>query len=86
MFGHWDETFAGDQGLTAEPVPAARAEERKKNAAHGRRTARIDGAESGEDLKFFDGSKVPVQTITSLNADLQGVPEYQYEVIARRHE
>ena len=42
------------------------------------------GAESGEELKFFDESKVPVQTITLMHADLQGVPADQYEVIGEK--
>jgi transposase len=42
---HLGETF---------PVPAAPIEERKPIAAHTRRTAQYDGAESGEELPFFD--------------------------------
>jgi transposase len=72
---HLGETFA---------VPAATGEEHKRIAAHTRRTARTDGAESGEDLKFFDESNVPVQTITLLHAVLQGVPEDQYEIIGEK--
>jgi transposase len=72
---HLGETF---------PIPATPAEEHKRIAAHARRSARTDGAESGEDLKFFDESKVPVQTITLLHADLQGVPADQYEIIGEK--
>ncbi|HTV98311.1 MAG TPA: IS66 family transposase [Steroidobacteraceae bacterium] len=90
VFGQKSERFAPEADLSqmhlgeAFPVPATPLEEHKKIAAHTRRTARTDGAESGEDLKFFDESKVPVQTITLLHADLQGVPEDQYEVISEK--
>ena len=53
-------------------------------AAHTRRAARSDSAERGEELKFFDESKVPVQTLTLLHADLQGVPADQYEIIGEK--
>ena len=41
-------------------MPEAPVEERKPIAAHTRRIAQRDGAESGEELPFFDESKVPV--------------------------
>src|SRR6202030_3812428 len=42
---HLGETF---------PVPAERVEQHKSIPAHTRRTVQRDGAESGEELKFFD--------------------------------
>jgi transposase len=72
---HLGETF---------PVPAAAAEDRKTVSAHTRRNTRTDAAERGEELKFFDESKVPVQTITLLHADLEGVPADQYEIISEK--
>jgi transposase len=90
IFGQKSERFAPEADPSQMhlgetfPVPAVPVEERKKIAAHTRRTARTDGAESGEDLKFFDESKVPVQTITLLHADLQGVPEDLYEIIGEK--
>ena len=60
------------------------AEAPKTIAAHTRRSAQQDSAERGEELKFFDESKVPVRTITLLHADLQGVPTDQYEVIGEK--
>jgi hypothetical protein len=66
------------------PVPAAPVEERMPSAAHGRRTARHDGAEIGEELPFFDESKVPVQTLTLVHADVEGLSPDQYEVIGEK--
>jgi hypothetical protein len=53
-------------------------------AAHTRRTAQHDGAESGEELPFFDESKVPVQTITLVHTDVEGLSFDQYEVIGEK--
>jgi transposase len=72
---HLSETF---------PVPAAPIEERKPIAAHTRRNAQHDGDEIGEELPFFDESKVPVQTLTLVHADVQGVSPDQYEVIGEK--
>src|SRR5258708_1705746 len=90
FFGQKSERFAPEPdpnqlqlGQTF-PVPVALAEERKTIAAHTRRTARQDGTESGAELKFFDESKVPVQIITLLHADLKGVPADQYEVTGEK--
>jgi len=66
------------------PVPADAAEERKTISAHTRRVTSKDGAESGEELKFFDESKVPVQTIVLVHADVEGLPPEQYEVIGEK--
>ena len=53
-------------------------------AAHTRRTAQHDGAERGEELPFFDESKVPVQTLTLVHADVEGLSPDQYEVIGEK--
>jgi transposase len=90
FFGQKSERFAPEPdpnqlqlGQTF-PATTAPAEEHKTISAHTRRTARQDSAEGGEELKFFDESKVPVQTITLLHADLQGVPADQYEIISEK--
>jgi transposase len=72
---HLGETFS---------VPTAAVDERKPIAAHTRRTAQHAGAESGEELPFFDESKVPVQTITLVHADVEGLTPEQYEVIGEK--
>ena len=90
MFGQKSERFAPEpdppQMHLGEgfPVPAAPVEERKTIAAHTRRIARHDGAESGEELPFFDESKVPVQTIMLMHADVEGLSPDQYEVIGEK--
>lgn len=66
------------------PVPAQLLEKIKSIPAHTRRVAQTDGAESGEELKFFDESKVPVQTIVLVHADVQGLSPDQYEVIGEK--
>jgi transposase len=72
---HLGETF---------PVPTPQAEERKIIAAHSRRVRQEDGAESGEELKFFDEVRVPVQTITLVHEDVKGLSPDQYEVIGEK--
>ena len=72
---HLGETF---------PVPTTAVDERKPIAAHTRRTAQHDGTESGVELPFFDESKVPVQTITLVHADIEGLAPDQYEVIGEK--
>jgi transposase len=90
IFGKKSERFAPEPDPSqmhlgesfASPTPSL--EERKVIPAHTRRVSKTDGAESGEELKFFDESKVPVQTIILMHADLEGVPADQYEVIAEK--
>lgn len=66
------------------PVPAAAPEKLKPVAGHTRRVAKHDGAENGEELPFFDESKVPVQTMTLIPEDVKGLPADQYEVIGEK--
>jgi len=90
IFGQKSERFAPEPDPSQMhlgetfPVPALSVEERKHIPAHTRRSARQDGAESGADLKFFDESKVPVQTITLVHADVEGLSPDQYEVIGEK--
>jgi transposase len=90
IFGQKSERFAPEPDPSQMhlgetfPVPAPTVEERKHIPAHTRRTAQQDGAESGEELKFFDESKVPVQTITLVHADVEGLSSDQYEIIGEK--
>jgi len=90
IFGSKSERFAAEPDPTqlhlgeVFQVPAPAAAERKHIPAHTRRVTRTDGAESGEELKFFDESKVPVQTITLVHADVEGLSPDQYEVIGEK--
>ena len=72
---HLGETF---------PVPTTPIEERKIIPTHTRRVRQDDGAESGEELKFFDESRVPVQTIILVHEDVKGLSPEQYEVIGEK--
>lgn len=65
-------------------VPAQPLEQRKAIAAHTRRVTTTDGADSGEELQFFDESKVPIQTIVLVHADVEGLSVDQYEVIGEK--
>lgn len=90
IFGQKSERFAPEADPSqmhlgeSFPVPAAPVEEHKPIAAHTRRTAQHDGAQSGEELPFFDESKVPLQTLTLLHADVKGLSPDQYEVIGEK--
>jgi transposase len=90
IFGQKSERFAPEADPSQMhlgetfPVPAKPIEERKRVAAHTRCTAQHDGAESGEELPFFDESKVPVQTLTLVHADAQGLSPDQYEIIGEK--
>jgi transposase len=64
-------------------VPPSPTEERKTIAAHTRRAGPRETA-TGEELKFFDESKVPVQTIVLVHADLEGLSPDEYEVIGEK--
>ena len=90
IFGQKSERFAPEAdpnqlhlGETF-PVPEAPVEERKPIAAHSRRSAQRDGAENGEELPFFDESKVPVRTITLYPAEVQGLAQDQFRIIGEK--
>jgi transposase len=90
IFGQKSERFAPEPDPTqlhlgqVFPVPAQPLEKLKSIPAHTRRVTPKDGAESGEELTFFDESKVPVQTITLVHADVKGLSPDQYEVIGEK--
>ncbi len=90
IFGKKSERFAPEPDPAqlhlgeVLPVPSQPVEEHKRIPAHTRRVTQKDGAESSEELKFFDESKVPVQTIVLMHADLKGLASDQYEVIGEK--
>ena len=90
IFGQKSERFAPEPDPSQMhlgevlPVPAPPVEERQSIAAHTRRVTQTDGAERAEELKFFDESKVPVQTIVLVHADVEGLSPDQYEVIGEK--
>jgi transposase len=90
LFGQKSERFAPEPDPSQMhlgevfPVPAQPIEKNQSIPAHTRRITQTDGAESGEELKFFDESKVPVQTIILMHADVEGLSPEQYEVIGEK--
>ena len=94
IFGPKSERFVPDAGsaqlsldesLAGASAESAPAEPKKLIAPHTRRAAkRQANAESGEELPFFDESKVPVQTIVLVPESVQGLSEEQYEVIGEK--
>lgn len=90
IFGQKSERFAPEPppqqmylGEVAAP-PEAPAVPQRTIAAHTRRAALKDGADTGEALPFFDESKVPIQTIVLMHADLEGLSPEEYEIIGEK--
>ena len=65
-------------------LPAATSMPVKSIAAHTRRANTKDAADTGEALPFFDESRVPVQTIVLVHADVEGLSPDQYEIIGEK--
>jgi len=90
IFGQKSERFAPEpppQQMYLGEVPALPETEpqtKRTIAAHTRRVATKDGADPGEALPFFDESKVPIQTIVLMHADLEGVAPEDYEIIGEK--
>ena len=89
IFGHKSERFIaeaapGQMYLGEMPVPEIKSEKRRSVPAHTRRVATQDGADTGESLKFFDESCVPVRSIRLDNPDTAGKNPDQYEIIGEK--
>ena len=96
VFGSKSERFIAEPNPAqlhlgeALPVPdanaAASAEHEQTIAAHTRRVRARDGAdtETGEELPFFDESKVPIQTIVLMPDTVEGLSPDQYEIIGEK--
>lgn len=89
IFGQKSERFAPEANpaqlhLGEVPVEASGAEKRKPVAAHTRRSAHAD-ERGGEELPFFDESKVPVQTLTLVPPEVQGLSPDEYEIIGEKN-
>jgi transposase len=65
------------------PVPVAVPESRKEVPAHTRRVAKTDLAQA-ESVPFFDESRVPVETITVIDAAMQQLAPETFEVIGEK--
>jgi transposase len=90
IFGQKSERFIAEQSpgqmylgevLT---TPVAAPENHKTIPAHTRRVATKDGADSGESLKFFDESRIPVRSVRLEHPDAAGKSADQYELIGEK--
>ena len=89
IFGAKSERFIAEANpeqmyLGQMPVPETHAEQRKAIPAHTRRVAAQDGADTGESLKFFDESRLPVRSIRLEHPDTAGLSPDQYELIGEK--
>ena len=89
LFGSKSERFIAEPNpeqmyLGQMPVPEVKSEQRRTVPAHSRRVASQDGADTGESLKFFDESRLPVRTVELEPAETQGKSPEQYEVIGEK--
>lgn len=66
------------------PAPEQIAGPRKAVPAHTRRVPQSDMAGEADESKFFDESRVPVQTIAVPNPETAGLAADQFEVIAEK--
>ena len=89
VFGNKSERFAPELDPTqlhlgeALPVPATLPESRKSVPAHTRRVPTTDLA-SAETVPFFDESRVPVTTITVIDAETKTLAPETFEVIGEK--
>ena len=91
IFGQKSERFIpeADSGqLSLGEVPtgsdaASHVEPKQVIPAHTRRVAKRD-VEAGDELPFFDESKVPVQTIVLMPDSVEGLSPDQFEVIGEK--
>ena len=66
------------------PVPESVSEERQVVPAHTRRVAKTDLARTEEAIPFFDESRVPVETITVIDAEMKALNADEFEVIGEK--
>jgi len=89
IFGQKSERFIAESNpeqmyLGQMPVPETQPQKRKTIPAHTRRVATQDGADTGESLKFFDESRIPVRSILLEHPDTAGKRPDQYELIGEK--
>jgi transposase len=90
VFGNKSERFAPEPDPTQMhlgevfPVPSMLPEPRKAVPAHTRRVPRTDLADAGDALPFFDESRVPVETITVIDAAMKKLGAHEFEVIGEK--
>ena len=90
VFGNKSERFAPEPDPTQMnlgevfPVPQAQPEPRKVVPAHTRRVPKTDLAAAGDTVPFFDESRVPVETITVIDAEISKLGADEFEVIGEK--
>ena len=89
VFGHKSERFAPEPNPTqlhlgeVLPVPGTLPESRKQVPAHTRRVPATDLAQA-EAVPFFDESRVPVETITVMDAAMKALAPHEFDVIGEK--
>ena len=87
MFGSKRQRFAPTPDLMQMhlgevfPVLESEPQARQVVPAHTRRVAKTDLANTEESVPFFDESRVPVETIMVINAEIKALNADQYAVI-----
>ena len=90
IFGSKRERFAPTPDLTQMhlgevfPVPESVPEARQVVPAHTRRVAKTDLANTEESVPFFDESRVPVETIMVIDAEIKALNVDEYAVIGEK--
>ncbi len=89
IFGQKSERFVAESNpqqlyLGQLPIPDTQPQKRKLVPAHTRGVAKKDGADSGESLKFFDESRVPIRSIHLEHPDTADKSPEQYEIIGEK--
>lgn len=90
IFGNKSERFVPQPDSTQMhlgevfPVPSALPDVRQSVPGHTRRVPHSDAANTAEALPFFDESRVPVETITVIDAAMKQLDTDQFEVIGEK--
>lgn len=90
LFGKKSERFAPEpdpaQMHLGEvlPIPDKLPEKVKVISAHSRRVAQKDGAESGEELPFFDESQVPLESIVLVHEEAKELKSGEFVLIGEK--
>jgi len=90
IFGSKRERFAPTPDLMQMhlrevfPVPESVPEERQVVPAYTRRVAKTDLANTEESVPFFDESRVPMETIMVIDAEIKALDTDQYAVIGEK--
>lgn len=90
VFGNKSERFAPEPDPSQMhlgevfPVPLTLPEAHKAVPAHTRRVPKTDLANACDALPFFDESRVPVETITVIDAEMKKLGADEFEVIGEK--